>query len=235
MKGYALSLVAWALTLLVAPVAADALCAPSFPPRSPESPADYAAALVESLTWAKEGRTRWATLTSDDDARVLLTWKLATEDYRCAAQTLAPFAGSANTFIVTGAGLVASVYKGLVEVNERGISEMVAAMNRAGSGPANLGTLTDRLTNLAVFQDQMWRQLPNAVAVGMYGIVKFGEQGQATDRLRLRRAQRAQLLRSLESGFGTRVRHGMQVGQHAVDGAAALLYKQLVEWRAEDE
>jgi hypothetical protein len=107
-------------------------------------------------------------------------------------------------------------------------------MDRAGSGAAaNLGTLSDRLTNIAVVQNQVWRQLPLAVAGAVYRIVKIGEQGQANGRLRPIRAQREQL----KQAFGANVRRGMQAGQPAVDGAAALLYKQLADpnWWAEDE
>lgn len=58
-----------------------------------------------------------------------------------------------------------------------------------------------------------------------YALVDLsGRSDQQLSNLSVTRTERAELLRELESNFGAAARRGIQAGQPAVVGAAALLY-----------
>jgi len=126
---HTLGVFAVAITLLGVQPAANAQCAPRFPLRSPEA-SDFAFAIVDSLIRAKEGNMRWATRSQGNDAQTILMMKLAIEDYRCAAQGLAPFTRSRSEPIASGAEMVAGVYMRVIEADEQGVRVPSAGLVR---------------------------------------------------------------------------------------------------------
>lgn len=223
--------------LAVAPFPADALCIPK--PASPDrsSPYVYLEHVIDSLTWVKQGRLRLKDQEGEDLGELLYRTKAAQADYKCAAQIIAPFSDSSDEMVRSSAPLLVAAYEGLVVISQQTIDEIVRFLNELSKGDVPpMGAAMDRLTTLGVRSDDVWKLLPLAIVSSTYSLPKFDGQN-PTGRFRITSSQRRELMQSLEKQFGASVRQGMRAGQHALDGAAGVLYQFLADrkWRSADE
>lgn len=223
--------------LLLFPTAALALCAPKRVEAAKISePFTYLESVIDSLGWAKQGLSR-GTEAGGDFYAVVYRLKLAQRDYDCAAEVVRPFSESPDQVIKASAGMLNTVYGVLGLTNQTVVRELLALLDQFERGQLpSESALVDRATDLGVMIDEVWKTLPMAVISATYVLPKFDRQ-KPTGRFRIAEAQRRLLLRQLEGRFGTDVRKGMRVGQHALDGAAGALHQFLADrkWRSLDD
>ena len=221
--------------LLTLPLSAEGACLASPEPPDRNNPHQFVVAFIESLQWGKQGSSRVQPDASLGD--LLLQLKLAQEDYRCAVTILSSFAASNDHFIPRIATLARNTFSALIEFDRRLVAETTAALDTPGS----LGSAIDRLSSLGAAKTEEWTGLNHIAAASVYVLVKFGENGAPSRRLRITRSERRELLQKLERAFGPGIRIGLRSAAgdtvNAADGAAYLLYRFLTDrkWRAMDE
>jgi hypothetical protein len=227
-----LAVVAYLLTI---PLGAEGACVTSPEPPDRNNPHQFVDAFIESLQWGKQGSSRVQPDASLGD--LLLQLKLAQEDYRCAVTILDSFAPSNDHFIPRIAALARNTFAALIEFDRRLVAETTAALDKPGS----LGSAIDRLSSLGAAKTAEWTGLNHIAAASVYVLVKFGENGTPSRRLRITRSERRELLQKLERAFGSEIRTGLRSAAgdtvNAADGAAFLIHRFLTDrkWRAVDE
>lgn len=219
---------------------AEALCIPKdlSSTSNVAEPFAYLDAVIDSLVWAKQGRSRVKESPANDLAALMQNTKAAQADYMCAAKAVGGFRQSSDEVIQTTALVLAQNYEGLAHVSRRVVTDIVGLLDQASRGQTpGMGTVLDRLTDIGAQMDEMWKILPMSVIAATYVLPQYGAAGQPTGRFRITRAERQRLLQTLEKQFGLSVRVGMQAGQHALDGAAGVLYQFLADrkWRSVDD
>lgn len=237
MKRLAIGLAVAVLSLLPGSVPAHGLCSPK-EPSAPEAadPFAYLSAVIDSLGHVKEGRSH-VMAESSAPAEFLYNAKAAQDGYACAASIIESFAQSADTSIALSARSLSLAYRSLISGDQAVVEELVALLDQADKGqPAGYGTMLNRLTELRHANDKIWRSLPVAVISATYTLPSF-DNGKATGRFRITKAQRRQLTRALEEQFGSSVRAGIRGGQLPLEAAAGALYQFLADrkWHSADD
>jgi hypothetical protein len=143
-------------------------------------------------------------------------------DYQCAASLVEPFTGSANDAVQTSAKGAHLAYSQLAEIDRQMLSDIRASLD----GPAQpTGAAADRISELTVRKNQVWKLLPMAAVAATHAIVIVPDKSnERLSRLHLTEAQRREIASELERAFGPGVRGGMKAGQSALLGSAAVLH-----------
>jgi hypothetical protein len=229
------ALLALVACLLTIPRRAEGACVTSPEPPDRNNPHQFVGAFIESLQWGKQGSSRVQPEASLGD--LLLQLKLAQEDYRCAVTILSSFAASNDHFIPRIATLARNTFSALIEFDRRLVAETTAALDT----PGGLGSAIDRLKSLGAAKTEEWTGLNHIAAASVYVLVKFGENGAPSRRLRITWSERRELVQKLEREFGSGIRTGLRTDAgdtvNGADGAAYLIYRFLTDrkWRAVDE
>lgn len=242
---------AWIAVLLLPGLAqAQSLCVPTFLIGQGTPAYQFARTMTDSLAYAKSGGDRTEAAShalARSPARsmpellaayssMIYEVKASDSEYRCAARLVQPFRASDDQAMRTAANAAEAVYSGLVETDEQMVEQLVGLLNNPAS--VQPGNLLSRLSDLGVKKVEVGKGLLIASAATTHALVdRSGPADKKLSRLSITKAERADLLRDLESKFGVTVRRGIQAGQPTVVGAAALIHGFLSkrEWKSLDD
>jgi len=225
-----------AVLALLRPADADgaSLCLPRI--AGPPVQFEYVMRFVDSLQYAKAASDQTDRAIAELGSRQVKTQaelagavtdfmvaiKKGGLDYQCAASLVEPFTDSANDAVQTSAKGAHLAYSQLAEIDRHMLSEMRASLD----GPAQpAGAAADRISDLTVRKNQVWKLLPMAAVAVTHAIVVVPDKpSERIGRLYLTEAQRREIASELEKTFGPGVRGGMKAGQSALLGSAAALH-----------
>jgi hypothetical protein len=219
-----------ALVLAAPPAAATPRCAPPAPVRL-DAPYVYAAAVVDSLGWLRQGTTRMPDTGPRDVSEVLAALAQAQGDFACAGRYLAPFVKSDSERIRKSAEtLVAACTR------VRASAETMAAALKAQADEASQGntpgarTADERMEEAILQKDQAWGDLMIAAADSVGVLVEFRDD-KLTGRLLVTKEERQSLKSRLEKKFGKSIRGGRKDEQDPPTMVAAGWYEILANPR----
>jgi hypothetical protein len=186
----------------------------------------YTKAFIDSLGWAKSGRSRISSDANTDGFTVLFyEMKLANRDYEKGAAAVDPFSASPVETIRISSQATRGVFVALIDGNSRTASLFSEFLD--GKKPTGLGTLSDKLSDNMVQIDEAWKMLVTASIATTYVLL---EPDSTSDRMQLNitSTERDELAASLEKAFGAdKLKDGLQAGQFGLEAAAAVLYSHL--------
>ena len=102
---------------------------------------------------------------------------------------------------------------------------------------AQVGTFMRKFSELLAENEDAWRQLMYATVYATYSLVdnKKLKDGNLAY-LKINSEQRKRLIKSIEDGFGEKVKGGAKGGQYPIVASASLLWEFLnKEWKSADE
>jgi hypothetical protein len=238
------------LLLVMATLAASAranIC-PEFVVQK-EDPFDYARRLIDRLGWASSSLSRMPSEESmksiegktDEEAKsslwdATLGLKLAAEDLRCAAQSIANCQQSKNKGIATSAKAAYAAYTALMGYNRRMAKENVDLLDRWSRLAApNTGGTADFMTELGVKIDDAWQRLLYALPPAKWVLVEMPtKKDTPPSTLRIRSDQKKTLLSVVESSFPI-TKQKCEENPKYLEAAACLLHDFLSqEWKTLD-
>jgi len=219
----------WCAVALLGMKQAAAVCPPGESRRAGGGePFRYALALAESLGQAKAALSKAPAESpgrnpgSDQElSRLVNQLKSATEDYKCAAELVAPYAKSSDEGVALSAQAAAVTYGALIQMDDQKMQLVQSVLD--GSLPR--GNLADRLERGRARTEETWRTLISATVMGTFALVQPPEREEDTvSTLRISEQQRTTIAERLENDFGAVVREEAQRGETPLVGAARLLY-----------
>jgi hypothetical protein len=160
---------------------------------------------------------------------MLYALKQASNKFSCGQDVLMPYSKSSHKAIQASADNAASVLELLAEIQNKRVQEIRAHLDALAAGKAKPGSFLERQAELTSTQNDVWKSLIDAAMLASFAIPAEDPKTGLMSRSTLTTAQHQRLLKELKSGFGDSVTHGIQVGQPAYLGAAAILYQVLAD------
>jgi len=220
-----------------------------------DDPFDYAKRLIDSLGWASSAISRMPsdepikTTPQQTEAEIInslsdrtLSLKLASEDFRCAAQSLEDYQQSKNKGISTSAKAASAAYTALMGYNQEMVEENLRVLEgwsrvRRGTSPSapSMATSVKFLTDIGVKIDDAWQGLLYALPPAEWALVEMpAKEGTPPSTLRIRSDQKKTLLSAVESGF-PKTKQACEEHPKYLEAAACLLHDFLSqEWKTLD-
>ena len=204
----------------------------------------YAMALAESFSNAKSALSKVTptdapksgTEPFGDLGEMIYQIKSAAEDYKCAAESVAPYIRSNDEAIALSAEAATMTFRQLMGLDERlvgFIKEILDGKVQAGQ----MGSFAERLAERRIQLDQTWRILLAATTALTHALVQAPPNpADKLSTLRLTGQQRKLLAERLERDFGPQVRSGLKAGQIPLVASAAMLYGFVTntDWKSSD-
>jgi hypothetical protein len=225
-----------ALVLAAPPAAATPRCAPP-PPTRFDAPYAYAAAIVDSLGWLRQGTTRMPDTGPREVSVVLAALAQTQGDFACASRYLAPFVRSSSERIQMSAEtLVATCTRVRASVEAMAAALQAQADEASQGKPPGPGTADERMEEAIQRKDQAWGDLMIAAADAVGVLVEFRDD-KLTGRLLVTKEERQGLKSRLERKFGKSIRGGRKDEQDPPTMVAAGWYEILAnpQFRSLDE
>ena len=222
------------LLLVLCSGVANAVCVPPAERPRPDDPHQYIGAVIDSLVSANQAELR---AERGPDEALLLQLKRAQGDYRCARDKVRPYTESTDHFIRKSADAITIAYAAIIELNGRFESTTVAWLNEP---TPRGGSYMNQIAEFAAGENETLLFLGRATISALYAIVKFGDGGEGTGRLRITKAQRHDLIAQLQNNFGETVTTAGKSQPDTVPAAKRwghLMYKFLADsnWRSSDD
>lgn len=197
-----------------------------------EDPYSFLDSFIQAL---RRGETGIQSTSAVDDQFNLLdhlyALKRAANEFSCAQETLLPYERSSQKAISTGAMAAASTFELLAEIQDKKVEEIRAYLDAAAGGLNKPGSFFERIADLANTQNEVWKSLLDAAVAATYSIPAVDPATGLMSHSTLTKSQHQLLLKELKTSFGERVTKGLQAGQPAYLGAAAVLYEVLSDPR----
>ena len=219
----------WCAVALLGMKQAAAVCPPGESRRvAGGEPFRYAMALAGSLAQAKSAISKappespGRTPGPDRELSQLVNrLKSAAEDYKCAAELVAPYTKSSDEGVALSAQAAAVTYGALLQLDDQKMQLVQSVLD----GKLSRGNLAERLTRGRAFTEETWRTLISATVMGTFALVLPPEQeDDKVSTLRISDPQRKAIAERLEKDFGAVVREGAKRGEPSLVGAARLFY-----------
>jgi hypothetical protein len=191
-------------------------------------PFRYALALAESLTQAKSALSKAPVESpgrnpgSDQElSRLVNQLQSAAEDYKCAAELVAPYAKSSDEGVALSAQAATVTFSALIQLDDQKMQLVQSVLD----GRLTRGNLAGRLERGRARTEETWRTLISATVMGTFALVQPPErQDDEVSTLRISDPQRKAIADRLERDFGPVVREVAKRGEPPLVGAARLLY-----------
>ena len=220
---------------------AEAVCPP---PRSPSSsgsdPYRYSLSLAESFAHAKAGLEKAPPTapgsnpgTAPELTALASRLSAASEDYKCAAALVAPYAKSSDQSVALSAQAATVTYGALIQLDDQKRQMIQSVLD----GRLTRAILAERLNRRLPQVEETWRTLISATVMGTFALVVPPAQEDAqVSRLRISGQQRKEIADRLDREFGSVVKEPSKRGEAPLVGAARLLYGFVTnnDWQSSD-
>jgi hypothetical protein len=160
---------------------------------------------------------------------LMVQFRLASEDYKCAARVVSPFVQSTEKAIHLSSQAALLVYTEQIRLLSEGESAYKQWATRPDFG--NMDKLVTTLEHINATMPKSWQPLAMvcAPAAGYALIMKPANPNDRMSRLRVTTDQLNRLKAKLENIYGPSVKGGAAAGMLYLDGAGTLLYTFLAD------
>lgn len=223
---YAMRKVSLLIVLLLLPNISDA-----------SEPYDFISDVITSFELSNIASHRIKNAKDDSLIMQMKDIKVFNHEIDKAKAYIYPYLKSNNDLIRETAESYNLIYMGVIENNEKLLSQIEDLLNNMNELSSKQGTFLRALSENLAMNEELWRSLFQLTTYATYTLIdgnrtKDGKIAYLT----ITSQERKKLLKQLEQTWGDKVKKGLKAGQLPIEGSASILWKVLNDkWKSSDE